>query len=130
MKHFVVYGKSGQILRTGFCSEADVRLQPEGDGEGVLALEEMCRYEDHYVAGGEIRLRPTLALQLDKPVVAPNEIATISGVPRGCEVVFDGESHAINDGVLEWSSAVVGSYELLFSFFPFREEIIAIEVAE
>lgn len=131
MAGFVVYDTAdGRIIRSGFCSDADVELQPQGSNEAVVLSDGPVRFENHFVSNGEVMPRPEMDLSLDKSAVAVNEIVTISGVPQGCEVVFDDELHTINDGVMEWSSAVAGSYELLFSFFPFREEVIVIEVAK
>lgn len=129
MAGFVVYDKiDGKILRTGFCSDADVELQPDREGEAVIRHETICSYEYDYVSGGTVQPRPMMALDVSRTSVAENEIASISNIPHGCEVKFYGESHKISDGVLEWSSSAAGIYDLVFCLFPFREEVVTIEV--
>ena len=131
MADFVVYDTAdGRIVRSGFCSEADVELQPQGSNEAVVLAVGPVRFEEHFVVGGEVLLRPEMALRLDKSEVAVNEIATLSGIPEGCELTFEGQTHIVSGGVVEWSSGLPGRYDLLFACFPFRDETVVVEVVE
>lgn len=131
MADFVVYDVAdGRVLRSGFCSDADVELQPQGSNEAVALAVGPVRFEEHFIVNGEVRPRPDMELRIDRGAVSIGEVASISGVPENCALAFGGETYHVSDGVVEWSSSLPGRYELLFACFPFRDETVVVEVVE
>ena len=56
MPQFVVYSKTGQILRSGYCQDSDVHLQPRNGEE--LAAVGAGSDDTHYVKNGQILKLP------------------------------------------------------------------------
>lgn len=127
MENFVVYLEStGEIVRSGMCAE--VQLQTHHAGERAMVTESLVDGANHYVQAGSIVERPEMALGYSEGAVQAGAAVAFTSVPAGSVVRFAGERVVVDDGVLEWSSAEPGRYELRFSCFPYRDAVISVEV--
>lgn len=123
---FIVYSDdSGEILRTGRCPPRDLPLQ---GGDGLSVMEGLASDVDHYVAGGEVLERPKISChhQYEVGIGEPVLISCPSGTRVRISPSFDEISH---DGDIDISFPVAGVYWADISNFPYREEVIKIEVS-
>ncbi len=85
--------------------------------------------DDWYLPNGVKTPRPDMKLQVSKTTLRIGETLTISGIPKGARVVAQGVDETVNDGVLEWTSAVpLENFRFEFIMFPYKYRDVDIEV--
>lgn len=114
----------------GYARCVDVGLEAAYPGLAIkrgVRLDPHARYVD--VATGEPQDRPTVAVTIDKTAIAADgaDTATITGVPIGAMVTIGGETHAVDDGVIELQTLFVGRHRLVIDPFPAQEIVVAID---
>lgn len=72
-------------------------------------------------ATGEIALRPALQLHLSRTEIKADgkRLATITGLPRPCDVLIEGVLHTIADGRLDLVSDMPADYEIRIDQWPY-----------
>lgn len=128
MKRFAVYDATGAILRCGICLDADLDLQA-GSGQSVLEVADSVSDESHYIAAGGPTARTALGLSFDKLQITANDVdaATMAGVPAGTQFDVAGQLVTVNDGALEVTAALPGSYVVTVTSPQYRRQSWTIE---
>lgn len=127
MARFCVYNDDGVIQRTGRCPTGFIAQQAE-DGETAMPCQDDISMRNHYVVDGEVYNRPTMSLDISALSVQTNEEIIIKGIPVGTIFNWGSGMEQVDDGQVEWSSNVAGSFEFVLSNFPYQIEVIKIEV--
>jgi hypothetical protein len=73
-----------------------------------------------YVLDGELVERPLMEAALDRASIVGNgtDMATLAGLPIPCTVSINGEASTVEDGILEFTSAMAGTYDLVAEAWP------------
>lgn len=121
MTGYVVFGPEGKILRSGYCQDNAVHLQP-GAGEGVVFG--FATDSDSYVDTFNyytITSFPANHAQIDKITIVADstDTATITGLPTPCTITVDGASYEVTDGVFEFTVDISGTYKIKAEAFPY-----------
>lgn len=101
MSCLVIHDASGRIIELhegGFTTE-----------DGVLSATR-CHPSTHYVADGEVVLRPPMLVQLDGTV--------LSGVPEGASVLIEGETYLADGSDIELEFDLPGIYTIRVRHWP------------
>lgn len=108
MIRFAKYAPDGRIIGVGICQDDDVELQ----GDIIEIGNADVRASTHYVTGGELALRATLAATWNKTAILANgtDAAILSPVPAGTVFEIDGTTVTVNDGALEVVATLAGTY--------------------
>jgi len=117
------------------------------DANGLTATHDKIQFtggnhDEHYVdVAGDytIKQKPWADIVADKTSISANgeDLVTFSGIPAGTEVSIMGPSEleladrdnvtqVIDDGVLEYSVDIIGTYEFTFDPFPKRRQVFRI----
>lgn len=132
MNYTVFNKETGEILRSGSCSESDFIRQVNSVEEGVM----VGRFSEltHWVDGTVVKPKQSLNLLVSPSIIVADDddYATISGIPEGCSVVIFDPSrtrseHSITGGELEISSEVSGTFKILVGSPQHFVETIIIE---
>jgi hypothetical protein len=69
----------------------------------------------------EEQVRPLLEIHLSRTAIKADgkRLATITGLPRPCTVLINGETHVIGDGRLDLVSDMPGDYEIRIDQWPY-----------
>jgi hypothetical protein len=125
MAGFAIYlPDTGELLRTGWCSDGDESLQAQ-PGEGLLLLPEdqdpqAITPETHLVvfsATGRAHVEPkapiVASIDLTELTTDPSSHARIVGIPAGVEALVDNVSEGvIDDGTLVFGSDAPGTFTI------------------
>jgi hypothetical protein len=115
MISYYVVDSAGQIHRRGTCQKHLLAAH----GMGMSIYEGECPSpETVYAPLGVIQQRPVM------PLVVTQNPFTITGIPTGTLVKYPGGELIVDDGFIEWSSAVPGEFAFQLSCFPYRDEVI------
>lgn len=128
MKRFAVYDSTGAILRFGICLDDDLNLQA-GGGETAIEVADSVSDESHYIAAGVPAARTELGLSFDKLQITADDVdvATMAGVPAGTQFDVAGQQVTVNDGALEVTAALPGSYVVTVTSPQYRRQSWTIE---
>jgi len=124
MEYSLVKNSTGQIISTGFNAEHDAILDQNPD---CTIYQGRYRDDEYYYNNGFIE-RPVMNLSISSNQIEEGETLTINGIPEGANITFVDGSIIVNDGVIEWSSDIAGKYLFYIDKFPYRNEVIEIEV--
>jgi hypothetical protein len=94
---------------------------PEGFGyvDGLQEIGSM------YLLDGEIVARPDMPLVTNAhDAMAPHELLSITNIPPGTRLYGPELDEIIEDGFVEWSSAVEGRFMLTLINFPYKNGVI------
>lgn len=127
MARFCVYNEDGVIQRTGRCPTGFIAQQAQA-GETAMPCQDDVSMRSHYVVNGEVYERPRMALDISALSVQTDEEIIIKGIPVGTIFNWGSGMEQVDDGQVEWSSNVAGSFEFVLSNFPYQIEVIKIEV--
>lgn len=120
MTNYVVSDWSGRIIRSGACSPGMMNLQV---GLGDQVLEGQGDPQRHYVVDGAITPRPAMPVTVSGPV-SVNEDWEINGIPAGTLVTYPGGSVVVDDGFIQWSSAVPGEFKFTLDLWPYLPKVV------
>lgn len=126
MAKFTIYNPAtGEIIRSGSCTESDVELQPQ-EGEALVrgAANDLL----HYVVDGVIVDRPTFSISKTEIVADDVDGAVIANLPDPVTVKVDGIAYEVTGGAVSISSPTPATYKVEIDHFPyqlFRTEIVA-----
>lgn len=126
---FTVYkAATGEILASGSCPEELLNLHgDEAQGEALL-LGINAPGDEFYVLDGQVVARPAMTLTAPEAGLV-GEPVVITGIPAGTRIHYhDGEAVMDESGVLEWESAVAGSFVFYLDAFPHRSQEVRIEI--
>lgn len=124
MTYYSVYDATGRILRSGYCPTTQMTIQAQS-GESVI--DSPGDDATQYVVDGAVVDRPTFSLQPNATELTPSQTFRVDNIPAGTSVKYPDGDVVIDDGFLEWTSAVEGIYSFTFRNFPYAEEIIYAE---
>ncbi len=129
---YVLYDNNGKIETTGACPEHMVQAQ---DGlQGLSVLEGEGRPETQYV--DILQDPPVIADRLPFPGTQNTSQIQANGtdewvvlnIPVGSIVTWpDGVISTINDGILQFTVDLAGTYSFVFDSFPYLLEEVSIE---
>ncbi|CAM3843938.1 hypothetical protein [Parendozoicomonas haliclonae] len=119
--------KTGQIEGVISSSDMDGLYAQRREGFAVC-LGEFDNGEK-YIKAGEVLDRPTMGISIQKPTTVGEDLV-ISGVPDNTLVFYPGGQAVIDDGVLEWTSEIPGTFRLTLTNFPYKEQIISVTFAD
>lgn len=112
-RYYVYDTLTGEILRTGSCSESDVSLQPqEGESVGVGEAAD----DVHYVLDGKPELRIPCPYNRTKSTITADGVDEVNfyGLPANCTVIWPDEFESvINDGSIQYSVDYPGTYTFI-----------------
>ena len=79
-------------------------------------------------ATGLIEHRPQFTISCDKQTILANgqDEASLTNIPENTQCWYDGETHTITGGKLEFLTSDAGEYSLQFSLFPYIDMTIHI----
>lgn len=128
MPDFTVYDvETGRVLNSGRTgSLKQIAIQSKANTEIVLG--EQLDAETHYVVEHEAVPRPRFT-PLEQRTIRADGVhkTTISNLPAGTILRFEGENHPIDDGLFEFLTAVPGTYRFaLRGPWPHREQTVTV----
>ena len=104
------------------CDEEHLALYRDVEGERLISAEKEYPAETHYITeSDEIRERPRMTLTVSG--------VFISGIPAPCTCRINGFPYEIEDAEIEFETPVAGTYKLEFEKWPYRTEVVTIEIA-
>lgn len=126
---YAAYTETGKILGicqapyplTGFDWKGCSPFILEGEDIGIL---DTTHYVDVSKDPVEIADRPKMGLS-----VTQNPFS-ISNIPPGTEVIYPGGTITVDDGFIEWTSTLPGTYTFYLNNFPYQEEIVNAEITD
>ena len=110
-------------------NEASVRAQFPLYDDAVFVPESIDA-KLWYLPNGVKTARPTMTLTASATTVPINTPFTVTGIPTGARVIGSGVDEVVNDGDIQWQSAVPGSFSFEFILFPFKPKVISLEVTQ
>lgn len=132
--HYLKYNlMTGEIVTTGFCSDADVVNQPIDFGvEGMLCgpVTQGASWKENYVDLATLTLknRPFFPIQDTHLVVGEHMVFCL---PEGVHVSIDNMDWIVlKDGVLELEATTPASYSVRFKKWPYRDAEVKVVVNE
>ena len=129
---YILYDSMGRISIKGNCPESMVQAQDGLQGLGVLVGTGNMEtdYVDITLDPPEIKPRlPFPGTQNKTSILADGlDEWIVSSLPVGSVVTWpDGEVTTINDGTLEFTVDLAGTYTFKFDPFPYLEEEVSVE---
>jgi hypothetical protein len=118
---FVAYDPlTGAINSVFYAPQVEGNLRP---GEAALVVDNPIDADKFYVSG--LDSTPALAARPVMPLVFPEDGDVdvpyeITGIPEGTVVTFPGGTVMVDDGFVEWTSEVEGSFRFMFVNFPYQ----------
>lgn len=122
MKHWLAYDQTGSI-RIKFTGSEPI---PD-ELNGMDYIEGQADSKTQYIVNGGIASRPSMEITYPASV-AISETALITGIPEGATLIYPDGEVVVNDGVVEWSSLVTGTFQFSIELFPYISESFSIEV--
>lgn len=126
-KTITLYKASGEIIATIIgCMADEIEANLAGNEahgwiEGQYSGKEYWVDRDKSAAVKKMTLEPLLSHQ--------GLLATLSGLPPGCEIACQGQTETTLDGRCEISFDVPGTYEVRLKLYPqYHEKIIKVEI--
>lgn len=101
------------------------------DGVGVLHSDvvDMQGCDKYFVIDGALVLRPAMELDFPESVLV-DEVWRIEGIPSGAGVSHPDGLITVDDGYVNWSSAVAGTFRFFITCFPYIEREVYVTVTE
>lgn len=124
-KNFVVADLGGKILRKGSCSPQFLFLQQQ---LGEQVVEGVGDPGAHYILDGAITPRPVMPVTVSGPV-AVDEDWEITGIPAGALVTYPDGAVVVDDGFIQWSSAVPGEFKFTVELWPYLPKVVYASVS-
>lgn len=125
MKEGTIYKKAtGEITMTVVApDEEGVQLQIMGrEDELGIVFDEQIDSGEFYIVDGKASARPSMTLSLSGNIsVAPDEILRVESIPEGSHVLHPDGFDQVDDGFIEWSTSVPGTYFIKVFKFPYKE---------
>ena len=116
---------TGEILGIYCLPEESAEYMQEHDS--IFFLEAEGRDDTHYMdiaqTPHKIMLRPSQEItQSTKQIFADgNDALILSNLPMPCRVIIGNNSYTVQDGCLEWSTRVKGTFTIRVIAFPYRD---------
>ncbi len=123
--NYVVADLAGKILRKGSCSPQFLFLQQQ---LGEQVVEGIGDEKNHYLVDGVITPRPAMPVTVSGPV-SVNDDWEITGIPVGTLVTYPGGSVVVDDGFIQWSSAVPGEFKFTLDLWPYLPKVVYASVS-
>ena len=114
---YVTYRPSGEIVSTGVCERSTI-INTTPQGCRFLETDRQWMPNDYYVVESEVVPK----LEFDVQVVGQ----TIAGIPEGTTVQFEGESWVVDDGEIEFSFTMPGTFDIKLSRFPYMPKTVKV----
>tara|TARA_R110000744_G_scaffold29513_7_gene70422 strand:+ start:631 stop:1020 length:390 start_codon:yes stop_codon:yes gene_type:complete len=127
MAKFCVYKDDGAITRVGNCISSQISVQAQ-TGETAMQCDDNATMSKYYVLDNEAILRPIMGISISSLSVNIGVDVVITGIPEDTIVTHTGGSEEVDDGDIEWSSNTAGNFELKLVNFPYKTEVVKIEV--
>jgi prepilin-type processing-associated H-X9-DG protein len=124
MEYTLVKNSTGQIISTGFNAEHGAILDQNPD---CTIYQGRYRDDEFYYNNGFTE-RPFMNLSISSNQIDEGKTLIISGIPEGANVTYVDGSAIVTDGSIDWSSDIAGKYLFYIEKFPYRDEVIEIEV--
>ena len=107
---FAEYATDGRILRIGSCPASMLSLQ----GTVISPISPAVQCSTHYVLAGVITARTAMTAAWDKVTIAADGVdkATLATVPAGTVFEINDTPQTVNDGMLEVTAALAGTYHV------------------
>jgi len=129
MNQWAIYSSDGRIARVYSGPEFEALLQP-GTNEKVVQLPDHLNDATAYIEDDLVVEKQPFPFQIDKPQILAdgNDTVTISNVPVGTMIIWhDGQEDVVNDGQVQLSTDLPGTYTLTFDAVPYLEQEVTIE---
>ena len=110
--------------------EESIKIQLPLYDKAAYVIGEYLKSADWYLPGGKKTPRPDMELTPSAAMVPVNEPFTIQGIPDGARVIGPGVDVTVDDGSVEWQSAVPGVFTFEVIHFPHKTQVVSIEVTE
>ena len=107
--------------------EESIRIQLPLYDKADYILGEYLKSADWYLPEGVKTPRPTMQLTQSAVMVPIDESFVIQGIPVGSRVIGPNVDVTVNDGSVEWQSAVPGEFQFEVIHFPHKPQVITIE---
>jgi len=120
---------SGEILKEVVCAEIQAQYQYDTSAnENMLQVEDQINPELYYILSGVLTSRPLMAISLNKSNIAADgvEQAIISSIPIGTVCYLPNGIEECNDGVIEFSTDMAGTYRITLENFPYKKEEVTV----
>lgn len=127
MAKFCIYNDDGLIKRVGNCPSAQISVQAQA-GETAMQCDNNVTMSKYYILDGQAVLKPIMGISISSLSVSIGVDVAITDIPEGTIVTHTGGSEEVDDGDIEWSSNTAGNFELRLENFPYKTEVISIEV--
>lgn len=133
MTDYAVYDiATGAIGQVGSVGQASLEISDFGPGNAWLERDGLVDGATHYVDLATIQItdKQPLDLTVDKISITADgaDTSTISGIPEATTIIWpDRQANIINDGLVEFSVDLPGTYTLKFSAIPYLDQEVTIE---
>ena len=112
---FVTYKPSGEVFSVGYCQTHMLNAN-KPDGMEIIEVTQQYQPGHFYVVAGVVTPLLTFAV-----TVAGN---IISGIPIGTKVECEGNIFTVNDGSIELTFTIPGTYKAKLSLFPYETLVV------
>lgn len=110
---YAIYHDNGRLRQSGMCHRNAIEPMSANGGTFVELSHEVKPELTWYDAiAGAIADRTELPATLDKLIVAIDEVATVTGIPDGADLIIDGAEVAFAGGPAEISFGRAGMYRI------------------
>lgn len=124
----IIYKKStGEILRRCEVPWSALMAQLRDGETYILGDADDSKF---FIENYQVTPRPLMPIQVAKNEVMVGEPFRIEGIPSGCKVFYPNGNLVVDDGYIEWSSAVTGRFTFRLKCFPFREVSVYASVTQ
>jgi len=120
---------TGEIVCSGTTSQA-AWPEPLAANEKFVPTPEVYQVGEVYFdrAAGEVKTKPTMPITVSKRTLAVDEVIIIDNIPSGAKVDYPDGSITVNDGFIQWESAIEGSFVFQITKSPYKTEVILAQV--
>ena len=121
---FTTYDLATGEFKNGFSvPNAETRDLNVAAGQGYI--EGLQNIGASYLLDGEVVARPAMALVSNAgPAMVPHQLLSITNIPPGTRLLGAGLDLIIDDGFVEWTTAVGGRFTFTLLNFPYKNGVI------
>ena len=125
--YYVYTNTTGEILRTGSVSQSDISIQA-GTGETAVEASANDLLQRHDIATDTLVNKTQQSLSATKSTITADGVdeSVITCIAGSIAKIHD-ESYVVDDGTLEFSVDLVGSYVITFTHTLYLDTEITIE---
>lgn len=130
MSSFGIYNSNGEIILVKSGAEPlDIEIPSGGGFIDVAGHSRREVQQTHYVLNGALEPRPSFQILGPSSGVVSTDVV-FTNIPEGATITHPGGEVVMDSSEeLEWQTTVAGVYQFTFELFPYKTEVLTVEIS-